>query len=385
MWDARTMTTEADGSPRLRVAFDGTPLLGTRTGIGVATAEMLGALAARGDLELDVFAVSLRHRSGLRETVPEGVSTKQRPMAARPLSWLWARSSHPRLERFVPPVDVVHGSNFVVPPTRRAGRVVSVWDLTFVRYPELCQPATLRYERLLARAIRAGALVHTPSQAIAEEVRQHFRARREQVCSVPLGVPELGEADPGAAARIVDPATPYILSIGTAEPRKDLPSLVAAFDLLAVEQPELELLLVGPPGWGEEDLNSAISVAAARSRIRRTGYVEAGCLATLLSDARALAYPSLYEGFGFPPLQAMAAGVPVVTTRAGALSEVVGGAALIVEPGEIEDLAAALEVAVSDEAQRSVMITAGRIRAADFSWEKTAAGLRALYARAADR
>jgi len=302
-------------------------------------------------------------------------------MAARPLSWAWAHGSHPRLERFVDEVDVVHGTNFMVPPSRRAARVVSVWDLTFVRHPELCEPATLRFERLLARAVRAGAIVHTPAQSIADEVRRHFGVRREQVAVVPLGIPDLGAPDDEAASALLDLRRPYVLSIGTAEPRKDLPSLVAAFDLLAKRHDDVQLVLAGPPGWGEAALSAAISESTARERIHRVGYVSDGVLSALLRRARTLAYPSLYEGFGFPPLQAMAAGVPVVTTRVGSLSEVVGGASLMVEPGDVDDLASALEVAVADEAQRSVLITAGRTRALDFTWDKTADALLALYER----
>ena len=117
----------------------------------------------------------------------------------------------------------------------------------------------------------------------------------------------------------------------------------------------------------------------------RAGYVDDGVLSALLGRARVLAYPSLYEGFGLPPLQAMAAGTPVVSTRAGSIAEVVGGAALLVEPGEVEDLAAALAIAVYDEAQRGVLITAGRARVGDFTWEKTAQGMLELYRRAAGR
>jgi glycosyltransferase involved in cell wall biosynthesis len=256
-----------------------------------------------------------------------------------------------------------------------------VWDLTFVRHPELCEPATLRFERLIARAVRAGAIVHTPAQSIADEVRRHFGVRREQVAVVPLGIPDLGAPDDEAASALLDLQRPYVLSIGTAEPRKDLPSLVAAFDLLAKRHDDVQLVLAGPPGWGEAALSAAISESTTRERIHRVGYVSDGVLSALLRRARTLAYPSLYEGFGFPPLQAMAAGVPVVTTRVGSLSEVVGGASLMVEPGDVDDLASALEVAVADEAQRSVLITAGRTRALDFTWDKTADALLALYER----
>ncbi len=363
----------------LRVGIDVTPLLGNRTGIGVATDQILSALARRAEFDLLGYAVSVRGLKGLDGAVGERASTGQRPMPARPLMAAWARSGHPRLERFVGPLDVAHGTNFVVPPTRQAARVVSVWDLTFVRYPELCQPATLRFGRLVERAVRTGATVHTASAAIAEEVRSQFGARREQVAVVPLGIPDLGTPDLDTATSIIEPSVPYILSVGTAEPRKDLPTLVAAFDALAATHRDVELVLVGAPGWGEADLVAAIEQAKHPERIRRTGFVSDAAVAGLLRGARALAYPSRYEGFGFPPLQAMAAGIPVVTTRAGSLPEVVGGAALLVNPGEVEDLAEALDVAVFDEAQRTVLIAAGRARAADFSWERTGEGLSTLY------
>ena len=381
MCDARGMAKSPHGAEFLRVALDGTPLLGSRTGIGVAAYEMMAALARRGDLSVSAYATTLRRRDELRQHVPEGVGSSQRLMAARPLMAAWARTNHPAIERFVGSVDVVHGTNFVVPPARTAARVVSVWDLTFARFPELCEPATLRFEQLVRRALRTGAIVHTGSQTVAEEVREHFGARRDQVVAIHLGIPHLAEPDLEGARTIVPKGRPFILSIGTAEPRKDLPSLVAAFDLLAAEHSELELVLVGPSGWGQSALDDALAASPYGSRIRRPGFVTDEVLSGLLREARALAYPSLYEGFGFPPLQAMAVGTPVVTTRAGSLTEVVGGAALIVDPGAIEDLASALGVAVFDEAQRSVLIAAGRVRAADFSWDRMADELTELYRR----
>ncbi len=385
VWNAREMPDEPEERTRLRVALDGTPLLGKRTGIGVATSLMLIALAARDDVTVSAFAVTWKNRRDLALSVPDGVGTEQRPMVARPLMAAWSRMNRPKIERFVGPIDVVHGTNYVVPPSRRAGRVVSVYDLTFARHPELCEPATLRFDRLIARALRGGAIVHTPSHFIAEEVREHFGARREQMATVHLGVPPLAAPDHHGAAQVVPAGRPYILSIGTAEPRKDLPSLVRAFDALAARHADLELVLVGPPGWGTPALEEAIRASHARDRIRQAGFVSDEVLSGLLSGARALAYPSIYEGFGFPPLQAMAAGVPVVTTRAGAVTEIVGGAALVVDPGEVDDLAAALQVAVDDEAQRSVLITAGRARTKDFTWEKTASGLMEAYRRSRER
>jgi glycosyltransferase involved in cell wall biosynthesis len=373
---------EGQGS-RLRVALDATALLGVPTGVGVFTSSVLEALVERGELEVSAFAISWRKRHELASHVPDGVSTEQRAMPARPLTMLWSRSNLAHAERFLGPVDVVHGTNFTVPPTTRAGQVVTVHDLTFLRFPELCQRDTLRYPALIARALRRGAVVHTPSSFVAEELRDQFSVGPHQVVAVHSGIPALPDPDEAAAAEIIAPGRPYILSVGTAEPRKDLPGLVQAFAALAAEEPELLLVLAGPPGWGSEQLDEAVTASGVAHRIVQPGYVSGPALSALLRRARVLAYPSLYEGFGFPPLQAMAVGVPVVTTRAGALNEIVGGASLMVEPGDTEALADALRIAVSDEAQRSVLITAGATRVRDFSWARTAQGLTELYRRVA--
>jgi glycosyltransferase involved in cell wall biosynthesis len=152
---------------------------------------------------------------------------------------------------------------------------------------------------------------------------------------------------------------------------------------VADEFPELLWVLAGPSGCGSDDLGDAIEASGVQDRILQTGFVSDSILSALLSKARVLAYPSLYEGFGFPPLQAMACGVPVVTTRAGALNEVVGGASLMVEPHDLEALSGALVTAVGDEAQRSVLKTAGTTRVGDFSWESTAIQMHDLYRRVA--
>jgi glycosyltransferase involved in cell wall biosynthesis len=371
-------------TPRLRVALDATPLLGTPTGVGVFCLGALGALGARADLDVNAFAVSWRRRGGIRVMVPPTVRTDQHPMPARPLHAIWGRSGQPPVEWFIGRVDVVHGTNFVVPPTRSAGAVVSVHDLTPLHHPELCNQATLAYPGLIRRALGRGAWVHTDSAFVAGEVIDAFGADPARVRVVAPGVPPLPAPAPGATESLVSSVLPegtvrYVLAVGTAEPRKDLPGLVRAFDSLADHHPDLALVLAGPPGWGEAALTSAVDAARAKARVVRTGWLESSALAALLRGASVLAFPSLYEGFGFPPLEAMAAGVPVVATRAGSLPEVLGAGASMVDVGDPDGLAEALDRVLDNASLRARLIRAGAERAASFSWERCGEGLAQLY------
>lgn len=386
---------------RLSVAFDATPLLGRPTGIGAFCAGALEALARRGDLDLSAFAVSWRRRSWIEGLLPAGIATEQRAMPARPLHRAWARSRLPPVEWFIGRHDVVHGPNFVVPPTRRAARVVSVWDLTVLLYPELSDPNTRAYPDLIRRAVREGAWLHVPTGFVAEQVIAEFRVDPERVRRVPLGIPPLGIPPPGippselgephrlatrptaAALELPDGCRRYVLAIGTIEPRKDYPRLVTAFGAVAGRHPDVALVVVGSDGWGSDRFAAAVAASPVRSRIVRPGYLDDRTLGTVLAGATVLAYPSLYEGFGFPPLQAMAAGVPVVATAAGAVPEVVGDAAWLVPPGDDDALAVALDRALTGGQQVADLVARGTRRAAAYSWTACAEGLARLYADAA--
>jgi len=365
---------------RLRVAVDATPLIGHRTGVGEFCRGALGALAARGDLELTGFAVSWRRRELAHRALPPGVSGAQRPMPARPLQLAWRRLGLPALEWFVGDHDVVHGTNFVVPPTKRAARVVTVHDLTALRFPELCDRSTLAYPALIGRAVRTGAFVHTPSAYVAAEVIEAFGAPPERVRAIHSGIPERPPPLDRVPDRLLAPRTErYILSLATAEPRKDLPSLVGAFDQLAADRPELGLVLAGPPGWGEAELAAAVARSPFADRIARPGWIDDATAVTLLGAAAVLAYPSRYEGFGFPPLEAMVRGVPVVATDAGALPEVLGDGAVLVPVGDVAALAAALAEVLDSPGRAQELAAAGCRHASRFSWSACADGLDALY------
>lgn len=369
----------------MHVAVDATPLLGARTGIGVFTHEVIHHLAQDPTMHLRAFPISWRGRDTLADQLPATVEVVTRPLAARPLMRAWQRADHPTIEWWTGAVDVVFGPNFVVPPARRAAEVMTVHDLTCVRFPEMCTDDVLRFPDCIRRALRRGAWVHTVSDAVADEVREHFDVPAERVVTVPNGVSPLAPDAPGADAatgRRLAGSDRYVLGLGTIEPRKDFPALVAAFDDLAADDPDLHLVIAGPDGWGLDAYVTAVDRAHHRDRIVRFGWIDDAARAALLRGASAFAFPSRYEGFGLPPLEAMLAGTPTVTTSAGGLASTVGDAAVVVAPGDPVALAAALHDVLRDDALRADLVARGHERTEALSWAATAAGLRGVFAAA---
>jgi glycosyltransferase involved in cell wall biosynthesis len=366
----------------MRVAFDVTSLLDARTGVGAFAGEVLTRLAAVPDIDVVGYSVSWRGRGEtIGELLPKTVAATRRPMAAQPLRQLWRRMNWPPIEWWTGAVDLVHGPNFVVPPAQgETIELATVHDLTCVRFPELCTRDTLQYPDLIRRALRRGAHIHAVSQFVADEVVDVFAVERDRVHVVPNGIDPVREGD-AAAGRERVAAERYILALGTIEPRKDLPLLVDAFDRVAGTRDDVWLVVAGQDGWGAEAFTAAVARAHHGDRVVRTGWVDDRARADLLAGARVFAYPSKYEGFGLAPLEAMAAGTPVVTTRVGALPEVVGDGARLVSSGDADELSAALDSLIDDSAERASVIGAGRARASRYSWDACAEGIVNLYRR----
>ncbi|MGH8982932.1 MAG: glycosyltransferase family 4 protein [Acidimicrobiia bacterium] len=367
-----------DDQQRLRVAVDGTALLGRRTGVGHMVAGMVEALAARPDVDIRTFAVTWRGRRDLARLVPPGTGATAR-VPARLARALWTRFDAPRAEHWTGPVDVVHAPNFVAPPAR-APVVVTIHDLTFVRFPEMCTADTLRYPHLIRRALARGATVHAVSDFVAGEVRAEFDLVPERVVRVYAGVRPTAGGDAQAGHRLAS-APRYVLALGTIEPRKNLPRLVRAFDAVAADERDLRLVVAGPDGWDGDAFAAACGSARHRDRIRRIGYLPEAQRRDLVAGASVFAYPSLYEGFGHPPLEAMAAGVPVVGGRAGALPEVLGDAAILVDPLDEDDIGAGLATVLGDDARRAELVARGRERVTRYQWPEAADDFAGLYRR----
>jgi glycosyltransferase involved in cell wall biosynthesis len=362
----------------MRLAYDATPLHGARTGVGMMTARVLDELSLVDGLDVVAFAATWRGRGELAKLVPPNVEAVTRPLPARPAHFAWRHSKYPPIEWFTGRIDVVHGPNFVVPPARRAARVVTVHDLTAVHHPEMCTPHTRTYPDALRRALATGSWVHTVSDFVRSEILATFDADPARVVTVPNGVDAIPDADASAGRRAAG-AERYVLAIGTIEPRKNFPGLIRAFGSAARDLPDVRLVIAGPDGWDIERFDTALAASPVRDRIVRLGALDERRRAELLRGAVALVYPSVYEGFGLPPLEAMSVGVPTLVTAAGGVVEVVGDAALVVPVGDDDALAAGLVRIVSDAGARADLVARGRRRAASFSWARTAAGLVDLY------
>jgi glycosyltransferase involved in cell wall biosynthesis len=362
--------------PRLRLALDIGPLYGHRTGVGTAVAGLVDAFAGRSDVDTHPYLVSFR-------SVPRAGHRKL-PLPGIVASHVWSRSDHPAADRWLGDVDVVHGTNYVAPPTRLP-TVVSVYDCWFLRHPELATPLVRRAGSTLRRAVARGAWIHASSGATASEVRDLLATDR--VRTVLLGPPApTGDDDarPPLAARL--DGRPFVVCVATEERRKGLPLLVQAFEHLADDQPELVLALAGAAGDDSDAISAAIEATRqqTQARIHRLGVVTDASKRWLVRHAELLAYPSVDEGFGFPVLEAQAAGTPVVATRVGSLAEIAGDAARLVDGRDPSAFAGAIDAVLTDGTARLGLIEAGFRNLGRFRWSATADGLIDLYRHAID-
>ena len=391
----------------MKIALDATPLLGPRTGVGRYVAGLAGALASLAGPEPDELALipfTWRGTGDLAAAAPSGprVRVGRRRAPARLLQAAWTRLPWPPVEWLSGPVDVFHSTNFTAPPTRRAATVVTVHDLTYLRYPEMVTDASARYRELVPRALGRGAVVVTPTAAVATEVADEYGLASDRLVVTPLGVDDTWrQATPPDPAWLAAHGLPerYLLFAGNREPRKNLGTLLTAYRaLLASRVVGVEtgptagegagtttaaapaattvppLVLVGPPGWGEALDTAGLPPGA----VHTPGYLPGPDLARVVAGAAALVLPSWYEGFGLPALEALACGTPVVASDLPAHREVLGDQAQRFPPDDPGALAVALARTLDDPGGEPAR-AARRTRAAGFTWENCATATLSAY------
>lgn len=351
----------------LPIALDYRPALLSPAGIGRATRELAAALAARDDLQVHLFGHSLA-AAKVVSPLPPRARLHRWPIPGRSLPLL-ARCGWPA-DRLAGGVRVFHWTDYVFPPVGAAGKVLTVHDLAFVRDPSWHGDDAAGLRERTAAAIAAADVVVVPSQATAEDVATF--APDAAVRVVPFGGDHVR---PSAAARPM--AQPYALCLGTIEPRKNHLRLLAAWRRLS--EPRPRLVVIGRPGWACTATVAALRDAEHEGWLRWLPGAGDETMLAWLQHAQLLVYPSLWEGFGFPPLEAMQLGVPVVANRCAPLEELIGDAGLLVDATDEAQLANGLQRTLGDAALRAHLAAAGHERAARRRWSDCAAAHAAIY------
>jgi glycosyltransferase involved in cell wall biosynthesis len=372
----------------MRVAFDATTIRGNKTGVGYYSSRLLEHLTRveGSDNPIDeLLVVSNRDVDDPKLPRCRVVVNGKFPLRA-----IWMQTLLPLVLSRTRP-DLCHFTNFLGPYVGRTPYVVTFHDMTLQLLP---QYHTLR-KRLLTRALspaiaRRARLIITPSESAKRDVADLLDIDRARIRAIPHAadtrfVPTLDSESRARIEARYGIRQPYLLYVGTLEPRKNLVRALSAFSRIAPSFPEHRFYLVGDLGWQSGELLRALEETPYKDRVRRLGYVSEDDLPPLYSNAELFVYPSLYEGFGFPVVEAMACGVPVLASETSSLREVAEGAAFLVSPTDTETLASTMERGLSDERERHRVKMAGFSRASSFSWERTTRETLAVYEEAVER
>jgi glycosyltransferase involved in cell wall biosynthesis len=285
---------------------------------------------------------------------------------------LWLTGWAGRSAAMTDDADVVHVPWLAAPPHGRAPLVVTAHDLVLLRFPEYLNRKTRWMARMgLRQAIRESKAFIAVSYSTANDLIRLAGIRKERVYVVPEAADGYFRPVPASQVRErYKVEGPFLLYVGTLEPRKNLTGLVRAF--AALDIPGLKLVIVGKKGWMYRELFETVKALALRSRVVFTGFVPASDLPALFSAAEVFVYPSLYEGFGLPVLEAMQCGAPVITTNVSSLPEVAGEAALLVAPDDVRGLTGAIRRVLAEPGLREELRGKGFEQSRRFSWSKTA-------------
>jgi len=371
----------------MRVAVDSTPLLNQRTGIGQYTYYLVNNLLDVGnDLELVLFCTSLRKSAPLAEIIPKRphLAYADYRFPARAMQKLWRTIGVPRVEFFTGKIDIFHATNFIAPPQRAGRLILTIHDVGFARMPAEHPEATRAYAGSLPQEISRADKVIAVSDFTKDEVIDVLGVPEQKVTVIHNGVaPAFHVIENDRVRDVLDKygiSKKYILFVGKIEARKNLSGIIDAFEIFKSKSKfEHQLVLVGSLGWRGQEAFDKIASYSLEEQVMHLGYVADEELPLLMGGADVFLYPSLYEGFGIPPLEAMACGTPVVASKTTSLPEVIGDAGVLVDPHSPDEIADALTEVLSDSGLRNHLIERGLKRAARFTWAKTAEKTLRLY------
>lgn len=387
----------------MRIGIDITSAVRQSAGIGRFTRELIRAYLA---LDLPDEHILFAATGGLPASVTNGrldyitalarrssLSTFRFPLADDWLHRLWHRARlRVPIEALIGRVGLFHEPDFVLPPTLpRTPTVLTVHDLTFIRDAASALPKLRRYlNRVVPRSVTRATHVLADSMATRNDLIELFQTPAEKITVLYGGVDTrfapVHDPDKLAAirARYNIGSGPFILGLGTIQPRKNYGRLIQAFsNLLPLERltSNLRLVIVGGKGWLYDNIFAEVKRLGVADRVMFPGFVDDDDLPALYSAAALFAFPSLYEGFGLPVLEAMACGTPVVTSSTSSLVEVGGDAALLVEPTNVDAIADAMRHILEDASLRQQLVKRGFEQARRFTWDEAALQLKEIYQR----
>lgn len=385
------MTLRAKQPNLPTIGIDYTPAYEQGGGIGRYVRELTAALVA---LDAPDNRYKLFIAGAKPNTLPPQLSLNATwaPTSLTPL-WLarlWHRARLPLpVEYFTGKVDIYHATDFVLPPTLpRVPTLLTVHDLSFVRVPETASPALKSYlDQVVPRSVRRATHVLADSQATKDDLVALYGVDSSKVTVLLSGVDSrFRKADSvllslTTRTKYQISEAPYIFSVGTVQPRKNYGRLIQALAMLRGQGYDLQLVIAGGKGWLEDPIYEMIRTTGMENSVRFIGFADEADLPALYRGAVCLAFPSLYEGFGLPILEAMGCGTPVITANVSSLPEVAGDAALMVDPYDLDALTNAIRKIIDDEQLRQQLIQKGYERIKQFTWEASARHLLQIYAQ----
>lgn len=373
----------------MRIGLDGIPLTSLKTGIGHYTYELALALARlRPEHQFDLLYPSRFPPIDTRPSQPSNINLVRVPVSAFSTHW-WSIGLPLYITRNN--LQLFHGTNYDVPLWGRCPKVLTINDLSLLLHPQTHEARQVRRaRRSLALMARAATAVITPTDAVRKEVCEHLGLRDNKVFTVPDAPRSCFQPLPSSMTedvrRRLDLKEEFLLSVGTIEPRKNLVSLVRAFtQVLKQISTPLKLVIVGKQGWLTDPLFAEVESSGIKDLVVFSGYLSDDELCALYSSCLLFIYPSIYEGFGLPPLEAMACGASVITSSIPSLRETTGSAAYLFDPDSEPALAKAILDLLHDPDARKQLSAAGKRHAKQYSWTRTAELTIAVYEEALKR
>lgn len=360
----------------MRVCIDIQSIITSPSGVGRYTKELVKALSelqVKEDITLFYFNFLGRYKG-----LPVFPNKTIRCIPGRVYNKLWKWFHFPPLNWFIGKFDIYHFPNFNLPPMNHGKFIITVHDLAFMRYPEYIEPKNLKFlEAHLPPSLQKAHRIITVSQFCKQELINIFNLPPEKISVVYEGVSDNFKK---AVIPSLELPSKYILCVSTLEPRKNIEGLIRAFHISELK--DYKLVIAGGKGWLYEGIFKSVKELGLEKDVIFLGYIPEEDLPGIYSMAKLFVFPSFYEGFGFPPLEAMACGVPVVSSR---VNEVLGDSAYFIDPNKPEDIARGIKEVLENEELQKELIGKGGEHVKKFSWRKAAEETMNLYKKLNDK